>query len=85
MESNNKLTDLVEQAVSSIKTLKPTDISQVESLQIIINQINECTAQISDAPAELLEQAQGRGIEYRLRYAQRSYRKRSCGKSGFLL
>lgn len=58
MENIDKLTELIEQAACSINMLSPTDLPEVESLQTILDQISQAVSEISDVPAQLLEQAQ---------------------------
>jgi len=58
MRNGDKLIGLVEQAACSINMLSPTELSDVESLQTILDQINHTIADISDGPTQLLEQAQ---------------------------
>lgn len=59
MQKTDKLIDLIEQAASAINMLSPTDLSELECLQTILDQINRTIAEISEGPAELLEQAKG--------------------------
>ena len=59
MQNCDKLTELTEQASLAINTLSPADISEVENLQKILDQVGQSIAEISDGPAELLEQAKG--------------------------
>ena len=59
MQNSDKLTELVEQASLAINTLSPSDISEIENLQKILDQINQSFAGAIDGPAELLEQAKG--------------------------
>ena len=59
MQNNEKLTELIEQASLAINTLSPADISEVENLQKILDQINQSIAEAIDGPDELLEQAKG--------------------------
>jgi len=56
---NNKLIELIEQAACSTNMLSPTDFSELDKLQTILDEINENIAEISDGPAQLLEQAKG--------------------------
>lgn len=63
MQNSDRLTSLIEQASLAVNMLNPTDVSDVESLQAILDQINRTVAKISDAPIELLEQAKGAGSE----------------------
>jgi len=59
MQNDNKLTKLIEQASLAINTLSPADLSEVENLQKILDQINQSITGTTDGPAELLEQAKG--------------------------
>jgi len=59
MHENNKLIELIEQAACSTNMLSPTDFSELDKLQKILDEINENIAEISQGPAELLEQAKG--------------------------
>ena len=43
----------------AINMLSPTDLSELESLQTILDQINHTIAEISDGPTQLLAQAKG--------------------------
>ncbi len=57
MQNSDKLTGLVEQASLAINMLSPTDFSELDKLQTILDEINENITEISDGPAQLLEQA----------------------------
>jgi len=57
MQSGDKLMELIEQAASSINMLNSEDLSELESLQAIFDQINQSVTEITDGSAELLEQA----------------------------
>jgi two-component system chemotaxis sensor kinase CheA len=59
MESIDKLTELIEQAACSINMLNPTDLPEIESLQKILDQINQAIDEIGDGPAQILAQAKG--------------------------
>jgi len=59
MQDNNKLIELIEQAACTTNMLDPTDFSELDKLQKILDEINENIADISDGPAQLLEQAKG--------------------------
>ena len=59
MQDSNKLIKLVEQAACSINMLDPTDLSELDKLQKILEQIDESIVAISDGPATLLEEAKG--------------------------
>jgi len=63
MQENNKLIELIERAVCSTNMLSPTDFSELDNLQKILDEINENIAEISDGPAQLLEQAKGSTCE----------------------
>ncbi|MBN1806370.1 MAG: chemotaxis protein CheA [Sedimentisphaerales bacterium] len=56
--SNDKLTELVEQAASVINLLSATDLSEIENLQKILDQIKENITEMSDGPSQLLEKVQ---------------------------
>ncbi|MBC8468802.1 MAG: chemotaxis protein CheA [Planctomycetes bacterium] len=58
-----KLTELIEQAASAINMISATDLSEIENLQKILDQIKQNITEISDGPAQLLEEAQGRTSE----------------------
>ena len=57
MQDNDKLIGLIEQVACGVNMLNPTDLSEVENLQKILDQLSEAIAEISDGPAELLQQA----------------------------
>lgn len=59
MQNSDELTKLIEQASLAVNTLSLADLSEVENLQKILNQINLSIAEIGEGPAELLEQAKG--------------------------
>jgi two-component system chemotaxis sensor kinase CheA len=59
MQKTDKLTELVDQAASAINVLDPTDMSELEKLQTILDQIKQDVVRMDDGPAELLEQAKG--------------------------
>jgi two-component system chemotaxis sensor kinase CheA len=59
MRNSDKLTELVEQASLAVNMVSPADLSEVEKLQAILDQIQQTIGQISDGPAQLLEQAKG--------------------------
>jgi two-component system chemotaxis sensor kinase CheA len=59
MRNSGKLTELVEQASLAVNMVSPADLSEVEKLQAILDQIQQAIGQISDGPAQLLEQAKG--------------------------
>jgi two-component system chemotaxis sensor kinase CheA len=48
--------DLMAQAACSANMLSPTDLSELDKLQTILDEINEKMAGISDGPSQLLEQ-----------------------------
>ena len=60
MQNNDKLTGLIEQAASAINMLSPADMSELDSLQAIFEQIDRSVAEIKECPAQLLEQARGK-------------------------
>ncbi len=59
MRNSDEITKLIEQASLAVNTLSLADLSEVENLQKILNQINLSIAEIGEGPAELLEQAKG--------------------------
>ena len=59
MQDSNKLIKLVEQAACSINMLDPTDLSELDKLQKILEEIDESIIEISDGPAALLQEAKG--------------------------
>ncbi|MHC4475815.1 MAG: chemotaxis protein CheA [Planctomycetota bacterium] len=59
MQNSDKLTELVEQASLSINMVSPADLSEVENLQAILDQIKQTVGEMGDGPVELLEQAKG--------------------------
>lgn len=61
--SCEKLTELIDQAASAINMISATDLSELENLQEILDQIKQNITEIGDGPAQLLEQAQGRTSE----------------------
>ena len=61
--SCEKLTELIDQAASAINMISATDLSELENLQEILDQIKQNITEIDDGPAQLLEQAQGRTSE----------------------
>ena len=63
MQDHNKLMDLMEQAACSANMLSPTDLSELEKLQTILDEINASMAGISDGPSQLLEQVNGTTAE----------------------
>jgi len=63
MQENNKLIELIERAACSTNMLSPTDFSELDKLQKILDEINENIAEISDGPAQLLEQAKSSTCE----------------------
>ena len=56
--SSNKLTELVEQAASAINLMSATDLSEIENLQKILDDIKENIAEMSGGSSQLLEEAQ---------------------------
>ena len=63
MQNHNKLMDLMEQAACSANMLSPTDLSELDKLQTIMDEITEKMAGISDGPSQLLEQVNGTTAE----------------------
>ena len=61
--SCDKLTELIDQAASAINMISATDLSEIENLQKILDQIKQNITEISDCPAQLLEEAQGKTSE----------------------
>ena len=59
MGNSDRLSELTEQASLAINTLSASDLSEVENLQAILDEIGRSIAEISNGPAELLEQARG--------------------------
>jgi two-component system chemotaxis sensor kinase CheA len=59
MRNSDELTELIEQASLAVNTLSPADMSEVENLQKILDQIDLSIAEMGQGPAELLEQAKG--------------------------
>ena len=59
MQDGDKIIGLIEQAASAINVLSPTELSEVESLQKILDELNSALSEVEDAPAELLKQAKG--------------------------
>lgn len=59
MGNSEKLTELTEQASLAINTLSVSDLSEIESLQTILDQIGQSITEISEGPVELLEKARG--------------------------
>lgn len=57
MQNSDKLTSLIEQAACSINMLNPTNLPEIESLQKIMDQINQAIDEIGDGPAQILAQA----------------------------
>ena len=53
----------MEQAACSANMLSPTDLSELEKLQTILDEINASMAGISDGPSQLLEQVNGTAAE----------------------
>jgi two-component system, chemotaxis family, sensor kinase CheA len=58
-QETDKLAELVNQAASAITTLNPTDVSELESLQAVLDEIKRNVSAMNDGPVELLEQAKG--------------------------
>ncbi|MBW8038797.1 MAG: chemotaxis protein CheA [Planctomycetes bacterium] len=63
MQDNNKLIELIEQMACGVNMLSPKDLSELDGLQTILNEINQNIATINDGPVQLLEQARGTGSE----------------------
>jgi len=63
MQNSDKLTSLIEQASLAVNMLSPTNVSEVESLQVILDEINHTVAKMSSAHVELLEQAEDASSE----------------------
>jgi two-component system chemotaxis sensor kinase CheA len=59
MTVNNELIELIKQAACSTNMLSPTDLSELEKLQTILDQINKNISEIGDIQPQLLEQAKG--------------------------
>jgi len=59
MENDNKLTELVEQAACCFNMLTPTDASEVQALQAVLQQIGAVVAGLERAPVDLREHVQG--------------------------
>ncbi|MCK5345948.1 MAG: Hpt domain-containing protein, partial [Candidatus Heimdallarchaeota archaeon] len=57
MQDRNRLTELIEQAACSTNMLSPTDFSEIDKLQALLNEINEAIAEISDCPEKLFKKA----------------------------
>jgi two-component system chemotaxis sensor kinase CheA len=57
MQNNEQLTELIERASLAINTISPVDISEIESLQKILDQVNQSINETIDGPVEMLEQA----------------------------
>ena len=57
MQRNDLLIGLIEQAASAIIMISPDDLSEVDSLQKIFDQIKTILDETKNAPAEILEQA----------------------------
>ncbi|MHC4790992.1 MAG: PAS domain S-box protein, partial [Planctomycetota bacterium] len=63
MQNGDKLTSLIEQASLAVNMLSPTDVSEIESLQVILDEINHAVTKMSSGPVELLEQAKDASSE----------------------
>jgi two-component system, chemotaxis family, sensor kinase CheA len=57
MVVNNKLTNLVQQAATSIMMAEASDLSDVENLDRLLDEISECVQQVSHLPEDLKAQA----------------------------
>jgi len=58
-DSNKKLMDLIEQAACSANMLDAADVAELDKLQTTFSEISKAVTELSDAPAQLLEQAKG--------------------------
>ena len=56
---SSKLTELIEEAASKINMVNPADLSEIEKLQNIINEIYHGIEATAKGPGSLLEQAKG--------------------------
>ncbi len=65
MQNHNKLMDLMEQAACSANMLSPVDLSELDKLQTILDEITASMAGVSDGPSQLLEQINGTTAETR--------------------
>jgi len=59
MAETDKLAELIEHAACSVNMLSTTDLSEVETVQDILDQVHQAVAQLQDGPAELLTRLQG--------------------------
>jgi two-component system chemotaxis sensor kinase CheA len=57
MQNTGKLAELLEQAACSINMLGPADISEIDGLDRLLNQIKQSLEEVGSGPAELLEEA----------------------------
>lgn len=57
MQNGVKLTELIEQAASAINMISTTDLSEIDNLQTILEQIKQNITEISCSSAPLLEEA----------------------------
>jgi len=57
--SFDRLTELIDQAASAINMISAEDLSELENLQKILDQIKQNITETGNGPAQLLEQAQG--------------------------
>jgi len=57
MSSDNKLTSLVQQAASSIMMADASDLSEIENLSALLEDISECVQQFSQLPDDLKARA----------------------------
>jgi two-component system chemotaxis sensor kinase CheA len=63
MQSIDKLTGLIDQAASAINMTSATDLSEIDSLRPVLEQIRQIITVADDAPARLLEQADNTASE----------------------
>ncbi|MBE0537343.1 MAG: chemotaxis protein CheW [Phycisphaerae bacterium] len=57
MQNASKLAELLEQAACSITMLGPADLTELDGLDHLLNQIKQSLEEVDNGPAELLEQA----------------------------
>ncbi len=63
MENNTKLTELVEQAACCVNMLSPSDLSDGQTLQKILDQIGEAAGRLDQGPVDLRRQLEGTTAE----------------------
>lgn len=56
MRNNEKIMELMEQAASGANMLTPGDVSEVDQLQAVFEQIDKRIGKLKDSPAELIQQ-----------------------------